>query len=418
MKKVETQVLISNYLSTNPISLIDLLGKTVTIKSYETFITELTMITKTFNKIVEFCTETQKHLDKMEKLIVACETFDEKSTINYISSNLKRELCGYSNSSIRINALSIHSITNTGECSEKAFQLIYSELGFDKLNDYINLIKNPSSLTSYLNSNNTQNVAMHYILFKTNHHSNSKFQRDFTTKNLYEMMATNINTTLSEITSEKEDYITFMNSEKESYKKWINESDERISQLYENSKQEYTTFLADSKNSIEQIKQTYSAELKLKEPSKFMEEKSIDYKSASIRWALATIGLSIVLLILLYLILDPSIEFTKKIITIKLFSNQMPVYSSIIIFSMIALIIYVIKLFIKMTISSKHLSEEYHQKYVLTYFYLSLLNDGKLDEKQANVILATLFAKADTGLIKNDNSSETELITKMFSLMK
>ena len=71
-----------------------------------------------------------------------------------------------------------------------------------------------------------------------------------------------------------------------------------------------------------------------------------------------------------------------------------------------------------MAVSSKHLSEEYYQKYSLTYFYLSLLFDGKLDQKQADVILATLFSKADTGLLKNDTSSDTELITKLFSMMR
>ena len=96
----------------------------------------------------------------------------------------------------------------------------------------------------------------------------------------------------------------------------------------------------------------------------------------------------------------------------------MPIYSSVIIFSMIALIIYVLKLFIKMAVSSKHLSEEYYQKYSLTYFYLSLLNEGKLEQQHADIILATLFTKADTGLIKNDNSSDTEYITKLFSMMK
>lgn len=68
-----------------------------------------------------------------------------------------------------------------------------------------------------------------------------------------------------------------------------------------------------------------------------------------------------------------------------------------------------------MTLSSKHLSEEYKQKYVLTYFYLSLVNAGKIDEKMGNIILSILFAKADTGLIKNDNSNELESISKILT---
>ena len=62
-----------------------------------------------------------------------------------------------------------------------------------------------------------------------------------------------------------------------------------------------------------------------------------------------------------------------------------------------------------MAISSKHLMEEYKQKYSLTYFYLSLVNNGSIkDEKSQNIILTSLFTKADTGLIKNDNSNELD----------
>ena len=62
-----------------------------------------------------------------------------------------------------------------------------------------------------------------------------------------------------------------------------------------------------------------------------------------------------------------------------------------------------------MAISSKHLMEEYKQKYSLTYFYLSLVNNGNIeDEKSRNIILTSLFTKADTGLLKNDNSNDLE----------
>jgi len=49
---------------------------------------------------------------------------------------------------------------------------------------------------------------------------------------------------------------------------------------------------------------------------------------------------------------------------------------------------------------------------------VSLLFEGKLEQKQADVILATLFTKADTGLLKNDSGSEIDLFTKLFSMMK
>lgn len=417
MTKAEIQVLINNYLSNNPIALVDLLGKSLKLNSYEIFITELNWIKNTFKNIPEFVTDTNLYLDRMSKFLDDCSTLSDTSIPPRINT-IRQNICGNGSTTISLKALSSLSIKNSSECSELTFIQVYSELGFDNLKYYIELVKTPSNLTSYLNSSDKQTVAIHYLLYKTDHHSSSRFKRDFTTKSLYATMDENIKTSLSEITSQKDDYVNFMNTEKNNYKKWYEESNKQINQLYNESKQKYDEFLSNSKSSIEQIKKTYSDELKVEEPAAFMEKKAKSYMRSSIWWGVATVILSIILLLLMYLILDPDIEMNEKLITIKLFSNQMPVYSSIIIFSMIALVIFVIKLFIKMTLSSKHLSEEYHQKYVLTYFYLSLLNDGKLEQKQADVILATLFSKADTGLIKNDTSSETELITKMFSLMR
>lgn len=417
MKKAEIQVLISKFLLSSPITLTDLLGKSFRLDSYEKYVTELNWIKNTFKSIPEFVADTTIYLDRMSKFVDDCSALDDTLVPARIN-NIRRDVCGSSSTTISLKALSSQSIKNSSECSEQTFIQVYSELGFDNLKHYIELLKSPFNLTSYLNSNDKQNVAMHYLLYKTDHHSSSRFKRDFSTKSLYAAMDTNLKNSLAEITSEKNDYVTFMNAEKDHYKKWYEESNEQINQLYNNSKKEYDDFLANSKSTIEQIKKTYADELKVEKPAKFMKDKAASYMWSSIWWGVATVLLSVFLLLLMYLILDPDIEMNEKLITIKLFSNQMPVYSSIIIFSMIALVIYVIKLFIKMTLSSKHLSEEYHQKYILTYFYLALLNDGKLEQKQADVILATLFSKADTGLIKNDTGSETELITKMFSLMK
>ncbi len=125
--------------------------------------------------------------------------------------------------------------------------------------------------------------------------------------------------------------------------------------------------------------------------------------------SISIVVLSILLLILLAIIVSPQVSFNDKLITISVLSKDMPVYSSIILLAMISLVVYILRIFIKMAISSKHLMEEYKQKYSLTYFYLSLVNNGSIkDEKSQNIISTSLFTKADTGLIKNDNSNELD----------
>lgn len=143
-----------------------------------------------------------------------------------------------------------------------------------------------------------------------------------------------------------------------------------------------------------------------------MKQKSDEYLKSSKKWALASIGLVILLLIILGLIINPKINIGKKVIEISLFNTQIPIYQSIILLAMVCLIIYMLRVFIKLTISSKHLSEEYKQKYILTYFYLSLISEGKLNNELGDSIISKLFTKADTGLIKNDTNIEIESIYK------
>lgn len=418
MNKLEIQTAISSCLKKKPIHLKDLLEQTTKINSYETFIQELRYITNIFKNIPEFKKSAQEYIDKMNSFIDSCDYNNATDLENYINTRLYNKICDYPYTHFTLQALSGASINKSSVSSIQAIQQIYTELGYSNLKSYIELIKTPSNFTSYLNSNDKQLIAMHYLLFKTNHHSNTKLKRDLSITKLYQIMQDNLLDSISEITSEKKDFISFMNNEKQLFETWYKDASNKAEQLYAESHSEYQTFLDESKDSIEQLKRTYSDELKLKDPAKFMKEESEKYKKSAKKWSIATVCLTIGLLFLLYLILDPEISFTKQLISINFFSNQMPVYSSVIIFSMIALVIYIIRLFIKMAVSSKHLSEEYYQKYSLTYFYLSLLFDDKLEQRQADVILATLFTKADTGLLKNDSSADTELITKLFSMMK
>jgi len=256
------------------------------------------------------------------------------------------------------------------------------------------------------------------MLYATNHHSNNRLKRNKTAKTLYELTQDSITDTLKEITAEKNDYIKFMNNEKEQYSSWFENTITNTNQMLETKQIEYQNFLNECKKSFDDTDKTFSEKLKVARPAEFMMEKAKEYKVKSIIWAAATCLTAIILIVLLGFILDPNIEVKDTLITVQLFTGNLTIYSTIIIFAIITLIVFTLKLFVKMTISAKHLSEEYHQKYVLTYFYLSLVKDGKMTIEQGNSILATLFTKADTGLLKNDSSSELESVQKILTSMK
>lgn len=64
---------------------------------------------------------------------------------------------------------------------------------------------------------------------------------------------------------------------------------------------------------------------------------------------------------------------------------------------------YLIRLFVKMTLSSFHLERDSEEREQLTHVYLALVNENKIDKSERDFILQSLFSRADTGLLGNDS---------------
>ena len=410
MKRIEITSLINNYLMNVPLYLSDMLNTKIRFNTYEEYKEILNLVKATYKeKIPEFYNEAESYLQKVDNFINSAKEVDDDNVKQYINDNFKRTIMGvtYLNEK-QINVIFNQSLTNSLDRSTQALTLIYTELGYDNLKIYIELLKNPNLLTSYLNDLQKQQIAMHYMLLKTGHHSTTKLQRNKTANNLYNEMKENIKDSINEITKEKDDYLSFIDEEKNNVQEWFDEVKDNQSK----KEVEYNDFLEECKKRIDNLESTYSQKLKVEKPAEFMREKSEEYKKASRNWAIASVILIIILLFILGFIISPKLKIGKTIIEISIFNTEIPIYQSIILLTMVCLIVYILRVFIKLTISSKHLSEEYKQKYVLTYFFLSLINKGKIDNDLNNSIISKLFTKADTGLIKNDTNIEIESIYK------
>lgn len=400
MKKIDVQNAITKYLESNHFTIVDTLSKQYSISSYEQYIECFILICKTYqNNITEFYEEGRDFIDKMNSFINnTIQNVEDESLENYVDNNLKSELGFDYYKSVNLISIYPKSFLLQRECSQEAFTNIYSELGYDMLKQYIELVKSPSSFSSYINDSNRQIVAMKFLLFKTDHHSSAKLKRDYSAKTIYQETSNNITETISAITKEKEDFINYMNEQKENYNKWFEDTSDKMD-----------NFVLNHSNELSNLEGTYEEKLKIEKPAEFMFQKSEEYKKSFYLWCIAIVVLSCILIILLAFIVNPQVTFSDKLITVNVLSKDMPVYSSVILLAMISLVVYILRIFIKMAISSKHLMEEYKQKYSLTYFYLSLVNNGNIeDEKSRNIILTSLFTKADTGLLKNDNSNDLE----------
>ena len=207
IKRIEITKIIDEKLIEYPIRYIDLMNKTYSINSYEKYIQEFSLIKSAFREsIKEFFDIAENQINKMESLINDCDKTDIETAKQYIVNNFDNKF-GISryNRDIRVKTLFIQSLRNENAYSINTIKQIYEELGYDNLLIYIELLKNPDLLNSYFSDSTKQNVAMHYILFKTNHHSLSKFKRNNTSSNLYNMMENNINESINEIINAKDD---------------------------------------------------------------------------------------------------------------------------------------------------------------------------------------------------------------------
>ena len=63
-----------------------------------------------------------------------------------------------------------------------------------------------------------------------------------------------------------------------------------------------------------------------------------------------------------------------------------------------------LKLCVKMSMTSYHLSRDAKERSNLSYFYLALIENSAVSDNERGLILNALFSRSDTGLLKGDSS--------------
>lgn len=395
MTEVEAQNRITNALISNNIVFKDKLNRQYSFDSYEKLKVFLSFGRKTYtNKIKEYEDEFSDLEEKLSSVIDAIISNVDVDVLSIIRTTFPFDFS---------NVVPLKSVAPSSFSEEPGRSLpdiiqVYSEHGFEVLEYYIDLMNTPNQMMNYLNDRSKQVAAMEYLLFSTGHHSTNRLRRNLIGNRFFNEFRDNCSEIVEDITGKKSEYEVFVNERKSEYNKWFEKKSNELNEFFESAR-----------NQRDELERVYSAKLKIEKPAKYMEEKSKKYRNSFIMWSAAAVILSVVVIVLLSIIISPRIEMNDKIIEIKFFSENMPIYSSMIIIAIISLIIYVIRVFIKVALSSKHISEEYKQKHILTYFYLSLLNDDKIDKEVEKYILMSLFDKAETGLIKNDGNSKDYL---------
>jgi len=82
---------------------------------------------------------------------------------------------------------------------------------------------------------------------------------------------------------------------------------------------------------------------------------------------------------------------------------------------LLSLIIWLLRILLKVTFSNLHLQEEAHEKETMILTYLALINEGAgLNEDDRKLILEAIFRPSTNGLIKDESNVTLLDLAKVF----
>lgn len=163
----------------------------------------------------------------------------------------------------------------------------------------------------------------------------------------------------------------------------------------------FDTFFSNSNESIKNNEDLYREKLRLEAPAKYWNDRAKKLKTESDKHLdllirISLFGSSTLLIILLAI----GNNYYSNIFndTVK------GIKWSLILITIVSLLVFIIRILAKLYMSSLHLSRDAEEREQLTHFYLALKKDTTIEPEERQLILQSLFSRADTGLLKEDSS--------------
>lgn len=221
------------------------------------------------------------------------------------------------------------------------------------------------------------------------------------------------------------DYAFWHAKTEENYQNWHSQTEEKYKTWYQliqkelhDTKAAHQQFDEEARARMEQLESTYQEELRLTAPAKHWEERAKKLnKQFYLLLALVIILLALAITSLGLLLWHPP----ESLFTNSFFKEDKSaaIRWSIIYITFLSFIAFATRSFIKAMFSALHLARDCQERSVLTYFYLSLINekDVELDKEERQLIMQALFSRAETGLLKDEGgpAMPNNLLNKVLS---
>lgn len=186
-----------------------------------------------------------------------------------------------------------------------------------------------------------------------------------------------------------------------SIEKQKEEKDLLFQEWFNASKKAFDNFNNASTKKIEELKKLYEEELALKAPAQYWEERAKEMRIQG-QWWLGGLCISTIVGVFFLYNLLGSIGTGEFETMFK--DTGTAIKWSIVFITFVTFLAFLIRTFTKLTFSSFHLARDAQERKQLTYVYLALKENKAVSDIDRNIVLQSIFSRADTGLLKEDSS--------------
>ena len=190
------------------------------------------------------------------------------------------------------------------------------------------------------------------------------------------------------------------------YNKSYHEQEKRLAEIansndkhLQNLKEQTETFWNESNNRRDELEKVYREKLRLEAPALYWDSMAQKYNTKGTIWlwvsiSIAAVIISVLLLCFFYMPMEKSAEMSL----FGIVRNYM------ILTATVGIGVYMLRLFIRMCMSSYHQSRDAEERSKLAIFYLALIEKKAVTDKERALVINSLFSRADTGLLKGDST--------------
>ena len=219
----------------------------------------------------------------------------------------------------------------------------------------------------------------------------------------YEEAVKNAEKQLSSIV---ENYTSLLHTQEQKITELWSKNDEvllkqknNIDLYFETKKQELDEYLQTKENKLVELEKTYDEKLKLSKPAEYWNKMATYYTKNGTKWLIISLVIAAITIggLITFITLTPSLfDYNGDWYLISKNTALLTVITSI--------AIYILRITVKLCMSSTHLARDSKEREQLAYFYLALSKDGEVSDKERAIILNALFSRSDTGLLKGDSA--------------